>query len=205
MSFSIQFDGDFADIFEVRGLKRERRGEYLKENANESSITLSYRGLDGVVRRCHLECSPSPQQISSSEMLVRVSLLPNAEQTYFLTVSCELDDTVPPTGYNSAFVDVGSTRQEARNREPQIYTCNERFNDWLNRSAADLHMMMTDTPHGPYPYAGVPWFSTVFGRDGIITAIETLWMQSRPGSRRAVLPCSDAGGRLDPGIRRRAG
>src|SRR5437016_14381099 len=53
------------------------------------------------------------------------------------------------------------------------------FNDWVNRSFVDLHMMITETPQGPYPYAGVPWFSTAFGRDGIITGYEMLLVDPR--------------------------
>src|SRR5205823_1529923 len=59
------------------------------------------------------------------------------------------------------------------------------FNPWLNRSIADLHMMVSMSSAGPYPYAGVPWFSTPFGRDGLITALECLWFN--PDLARGVL------------------
>jgi glycogen debranching enzyme len=81
--------------------------------------------------------------------------------------------------------DATAALERTRAREPQIFADNEQFNDWLNRSLADLHMMRTETHYGPYPYAGVPWFSTVFGRDGIITALQSLWFD--PSLARGVL------------------
>ena len=185
-SLSIQFACDFADIFEVRGMRRERRGQLLADSANPDEALLSYRGLDGVIRRTRLRCSPKPRSISSSEILLDVSLQPKGQQTYMLLISCECPDHQPRLAvYDVAASEAARALQQAQEHEASIHTANEQFNDWLNRSSADLHMMITDTPHGSYPYAGVPWFSTAFGRDGIITAMQTLWIN--PSLARGVL------------------
>jgi len=67
----------------------------------------------------------------------------------------------------------------------RIETENGQFNALVRRATADLHMMTTVLPTGPYPYAGVPWFNTPFGRDGIVTAMECLWLN--PSLARGVL------------------
>ncbi|MBV8102185.1 MAG: amylo-alpha-1,6-glucosidase [Verrucomicrobia bacterium] len=170
----LELEADFADIFEVRGYPRANLRQLLGPEANDDSLTFSYQGLDKVLRKTIIASSLRPVAVGASDLSFLIELEPQEEKVFTLTVSC-LADTEPPFAIS---VDHSRTiRSEApRTRGCEIQTSNEHFNDWINRSKADLEMMITPTAEGLYPYAGVPWFSTAFGRDGIITALEYLWV-----------------------------
>jgi glycogen debranching enzyme len=174
-TLSLAFASDFADIFEVRGVRRERRGRYLTGIVEAGSVTLSYMGLDGAVRQSALSFEPAPTALHDSAATYELQLDPGAKQNIFATVSGRgLKQST------RSFFE-GLVR---RNREHKadgasmatVETSNPLVNEILCRSAGDLQMLTTATPEGPYPYAGIPWYSTTFGRDGIVTALETLWI-----------------------------
>jgi glycogen debranching enzyme len=176
-SFGFEFEADFNDIFEVRGLQRQRRGEIRTPIIKEDGITLVYEGLDGIQRTTRLEFSPKPSSLEAAQARFIVQLQPQEQKDFFFTIVCESQGKqASPVSYHDALVLMHKTAESARQQRCHIETSNHQFNNWINRSSADLFMMLTQTPHGLYPYAGIPWYSTIFGRDGIITALETLWL-----------------------------
>jgi glycogen debranching enzyme len=185
---SIEFDADFADIFELRGTKREQHGTRLEPELTNDGLVLAYQGLDRRLRRTRITFDPAPNRLSKSTGNFQIHLEPGKDASYQWTIACEVNgdshrDVKPH--YDTVIREATSAFERTRAQEPHIFTGNEQFNDWVNRSLADLHMMRTETQYGPYPYAGVPWFSTVFGRDGIITALQCLWFD--PAIARGVL------------------
>ncbi len=177
LALTLAFGADFVDIFEVRGLTRERRGRALEPTIEADAVELAYEGLDGVLRKTRLRSTPAPQALTGSEFRFAFRLEPHAETSILLTITCKTDDaTGEPLPFEVARRRSAETLATAWSRDAVVYTSNEQFNDWLNRSRADLHMMLTRTPAGLYPYAGVPWYSTPFGRDGIIAALHSLWI-----------------------------
>ncbi|HSB17660.1 MAG TPA: amylo-alpha-1,6-glucosidase [Bryobacteraceae bacterium] len=187
LSLALAFDADYADLFEARGRRRALRGRRLDTVRSDKGLVLGYEGLDHVTRQTLIRCVPSPAHVTSDGVVLESSVAPQAGVTWEIAVKCEIDQgrsRVFPS-YDEARDDADCELKAAKARDCHIYTSNEQFNDWLNRSLADLHMLISETPEGPYPYAGVPWFSAPFGRDGIITALELLWVN--PVVARGVL------------------
>ncbi len=182
---SLDFAADYADIFQVRGTKREKIGELLSPIVNDDSVVLAYRGLDGRVRRTILQFTPRPERISENSADFRLSLQPKEESTISIVINCEQEPRRTTVDFDAAMNEALAALEQVRLQFCRATTSDARFNSWLSRSEADVMMMINGNPEGDYPYAGVPWFNTVFGRDGILTARECLW--AAPGIARSVL------------------
>jgi glycogen debranching enzyme len=182
---AFRFGADFADIFEVRGTRRPRRGDRL-EDEREPNYVMRYRGLDGVERCVRLEWSVPPSALEAGMVSFVLPVTPTGTAVLEIGIACEgTTDLRPSCRFEGALAAVRTRRARQMEDASQVFSANATFNRWMNRSMADLQMMLTETPAGLYPYAGIPWFSTPFGRDGLITAFELLWV--KPNVARGVL------------------
>ena len=182
---TLQFDSDFADLFEVRGLQRQRRGVAGRRVTAPTTTVLNYEGLDGERRRTTLSFDPAPSELGATTASYRISLAPNEARPIFFCVGCGAPEPSPPVPFLRGLRAAHRNLRAASHGASTVETSNDLFNELLCRSMSDLCMLMTNTPQGRYPYAGIPWYSTTFGRDGLITALQMLWFD--PGVARGVL------------------
>lgn len=187
ITVTLHFAADFADIFEVRGATRERRGRYEAERLNTDSVTLAYTGLDDRLRETQFRFDPPPSALTARRADYVIDLAPGETTAIFVEIGC---DALPPTqsarrAFFRAFLNARRGLRASSSRAASIATSNQILNEAVRRNVADLYMLCTQTTEGLYPYAGIPWFSTAFGRDAIITALQTLWFD--PAIARGVL------------------
>ncbi|HEX5320383.1 MAG TPA: amylo-alpha-1,6-glucosidase [Stellaceae bacterium] len=176
LELTIDIDADFVDLFEVRGTHRARRGVAAPVELAAAGPVFTYRGLDDVTRRSVVALDPKPR-LEGRCARWALSLAPGECWSAQLAVHCERDDRPSRrTSRRESRAAEAAWSAERRASVTGIATSNTAFDDWLRCSRGDLDMLTTRTPEGLYPYAGVPWFSTAFGRDGLITAFESLWV-----------------------------
>jgi glycogen debranching enzyme len=183
---AFSFDNDFADIFEVRGIARARKGSRTHETEGPGEAIVGYVGLDGARRTTRVTFSEAPQSLTGTTAKYVFSLASKGRAIVDIAVGLDMPREAKRER-QSFLAGLLGARRAFTNRVSWygVDTGCDDLNTVLRRSAADVTLLMTQTDRGPYPYAGIPWFSTVFGRDGLITALEMLWIH--PEMARGVL------------------
>lgn len=197
LEVELEFAADYVDIFELRGSQRKQHGRMRPARISPNDAILEYEGLDSVLRQTQFHFESLPRELTEQHALFEVEVHPHEQKRLDSRISCclkEHPNGVPPAGsrwaggeFDRSFRKVHAAFEDYRKDFTAIETSNLQFNDWLAQSRADLRLLLTQMPEGLYPYAGIPWFSCIFGRDGIITALETLWVY--PEIARGVLAC----------------
>ena len=173
---TLMLDADYADIFELRGLVRARRGDRLANEWSSDGLAFNYRGLDGIARRTTVSLSPA---------MHRAAITVPDPQLDTAGTTLELDWLIEPGRSETLAIEV---RAETLDGSPAhtpprpwpvgatIETNHVLAERALERSRADLSLLINDgpAPDERYVAAGVPWFSCLFGRDSIITSLQLL-------------------------------
>ena len=176
---TLLFDNDFADLFEVRGERRLRRGIGSSKVLGPADVALEYNGLDGKPRSTALQFDPRPTRLAVNAATFHLDLAPQQASSLFVSVACNKLAALKPSPFFRGLLAHRREMRQSTSGATSIETSNNIFNEVLCQSMADLNMLMTETPQGRYPYAGIPWYSTTFGRDGLITALQMLWIDPR--------------------------
>jgi glycogen debranching enzyme len=172
----LQFEADFLDIFEVRGMDRERRGQLQQPRVQRHEVELGYRGLDGVGRSTTIRFSPRPSELDEGSAAFELAIPPGGEAEVVVEVQPMVGEAAPPRRpLREAREQLEREYSSWRKRCTRFRTSNTQLSMFLDRAILDLRMLVSEDDEGsPYLDAGVPWYSALFGRDSLLTAYECL-------------------------------
>jgi glycogen debranching enzyme len=190
---SLSFDADFADLFEVRGSIRPKRGQQLRQATIDDQtevpqeMILAYQGIDAMILESRIEFQDTlPTQMFGTTALWKIHLPSHTQQnlSYRLRMyeqGKSISQVSAPTQLSQA---KAAEMQEANTWQGQIteiQSDRNTFNRLLDRAKQDIYLLRQSFAHGESLSAGVPWFSTLFGRDSIIAASQVLMLNPSMG------------------------
>jgi glycogen debranching enzyme len=214
---SISFDADFVDLFEVRGYDREKRGRLLRlveptaeegtssladgvppvpkelHAFKEESLTLAYQGLDGSVMESRILFQyRQPDYFKGYTAVWQLELASHETQKLGYRVNMLKNNQSSSTV--SAAITLGQAKAAELMEEQhwvqqitRISSDKSIFNRVIERAEQDMYLLRQSFGKHKTVSAGVPWFSTLFGRDSLITASQTLMLNSQIAKETLIL------------------
>jgi glycogen debranching enzyme len=194
---------DFADIFEVRGLKREKRGQLLTPRVDGNQVKLAYRGSDHIFRETRIEFTMEPRVTKVEGPTVRlwfdIPLGPSQTRNLGITFETILGGARKESvDFDTAVQRTRTSYQDWEQECTQIKSNNQLFDTLLRRGIRDLRALLTKTADGEFMSAGIPWYVAPFGRDAILTSYQILMVNPYPAKATLKLLGAMQGTQFDP-------
>ncbi len=173
----LAYEADFMDVFQVRGVARQQLGHYHKPIVRRDSIVFHYRGLDRIARETAIHFSPEPTDIDGTTARWKLCLPPFKRFQLHTTISPQVEYRRPRTT-RADFAQQLRNRREAfaewASHSTSIISSNSIFNHMVGTCKGDFHALQIPDRNERVIAAGIPWFATMFGRDSIIAAYQSL-------------------------------
>ncbi len=173
----ILFDCDFVDVFQVRGVARERHGQYYEPIYHQESLVFSYRGLDDTFRQTVIEMQPAPVSIEKRTARWNIHLEPSKKIQIGLRVTAHQQgehDTSELKSFGTTLTHRREAFRDWKSRSTHFESSNAVFDEAMHTATGDFHALLIADGEQRVIAAGIPWFATLFGRDSIIAAYQTL-------------------------------
>jgi len=166
----IDFDADFRDIFEIRGLTRQSKAPRATKVTDVDRVRFEYDGVDHVRRTTLVRFQPAPQSLTGSSASFALRL--EARGSTEIDIAVTTGEEAPALRASEADTRARRRGQEWLKGLTAVTTDNEAVNETLTRAMQDIDALRTGLNSHQYLAAGVPWFDTLFGRDSLIASME---------------------------------
>ena len=182
LNIELAYEADFMDVFQVRGVAREKLGQYFLPIVRHDSIIFHYCGRDGVARETIIHLSPEPDMVDGTTARWKLRLPPfkrfQLQTTIVPHVEGKRSRSVRPD-----FAQQLRSRREAiaewASHSTSFSAMNSIFGEMVETCKADFHALQIPEAKERVIAAGIPWFATMFGRDSIIAAYQSLMLNPR--------------------------
>jgi glycogen debranching enzyme len=180
LPITLSFHSEFEDIFEIRGLHPKKAGQQNNPEWHDGDLLLSYSGADGVERRLDVNFDPKPQNSSGSSAHHLLQLAPGERKQIKVSLcvneSREKQHTsaVPKSSAEQATSGIEQRSTDWLANYAEVSSNYPALDRVLKRSLLDLGTLKSSLDDLRFFSAGLPWYGTLFGRDSITAALQTL-------------------------------
>ncbi len=179
------FEADFLDIFEVRNIISRHKSDMPEIISGDNTLSFKYNDTTGAFQETEINFDPvEPSVIEEDRVIYELKLPPNFKKEIKYKINLKstalLPEKTTAIDFSEAFSLNTEQSEEWNSQISKFHTDNEDFYEMISRSQKDLHMLGTKAVWGEYISAGIPWFTTLFGRDSIIAARQALILTPEP-------------------------